>query len=144
MKLAGLSDSAVRRLKAQFDDEPVEQQGPYSFQNYAEEYGAPDVEDLIMWIDNDSDVYFRNYQPVAKNMLRKLKSGRYDHAMAPKGWMYVVDAGAKSFVEQTLAGEGVLDVPVQWHEVFPKAMRMEAAQELADRFLQQYENGELE
>ena len=56
---------------------------------------------------------------------RKIKKGRYDHALAPKLWMFLMDNGSKNYRREVADGTE-----------FNKNTRMAAAKEMADRELQ--------
>lgn len=81
-----------------------------------------DVRELVLYIENDGDLYRQQKQPIEKNLTRKWQKGQYDHSKAPKAWMYLVDNGAKKYMKE-FGGPG---------DAFDKATRMAAAQELAD------------
>jgi len=83
--------------------------------------------ELELYIDNDYQLY-RQKTEIRKNQLRKVKSGKYNPALAPKLWMYLVDAGAKKY-NKAFGSPGV-----PWHKVFPKETRMHVAQEYAKEF----------
>lgn len=78
--------------------------------------------ELALYMDNESKLYNQK-KSILQNILRKMKSGKYDHKQAPKLWLYWVDEGAKMYVKE-FGG----DVKT----TFPKALRESLAQELAD------------
>ena len=83
------------------------------------------VQELKLYIENDSDLYQRQIIPIVKNIQRKMKSGKYDHTKAPKLWMYLVDNGAKKYVKE-FGG----DV----RKNFPKDVRHSVAVEFANEY----------
>jgi hypothetical protein len=93
--------------------------------------------ELDIYIENTSELYAQKKAIIA-NIQRKLKSGKYDHALAPKLWMYWVDAGAKRYVKEFGAPGDKID------SIFDKATRHAVAKELADRYLQEIKNGEFD
>jgi hypothetical protein len=83
------------------------------------------AQELELFIDNDGDLYRQQIQPIYKNLLRKMVKGKYDHELAKKLWMYLVDNGAKKYVKE-FGG----DV----RTMFPKPLRQAVASVLADDF----------
>ena len=61
------------------------------FYELNEEVDEVMASELRIFIDNDGDLYRQQLTPIIKNLLRKIKSGKYDHKKAPKLWMYLVD-----------------------------------------------------
>ena len=81
--------------------------------------------ELKLYIEQDRDLYRQQIVPIIKNVQRKMKSGKYDHAQAPKLWLYLVDNGAKKYVKE-FGG----DVKRDW----PKDLRMSIANEFANEY----------
>ena len=81
------------------------------------------IDELRLYIDNDEQLYRSQYIPILKNIHRKMKSGKYNHNLAPKLWQYLVDNGARKYCK-TFGGE------VRY--TFPKAEREWLAKEFAD------------
>ena len=81
--------------------------------------------ELKLYIENDRDLYRQQIVPIIKNVQKKMKSGKYDHAQAPKLWLYLVDNGAKKYVKE-FGG----DVKRDW----PKDLRMSIANEFANEY----------
>jgi len=52
--------------------------------------------ELYNFMQNERDLQ-RQKDSIIKNIVRKKKSGKYDHSRAPKLWMYWVDNGAKAY-----------------------------------------------
>jgi len=94
------------------------------------------VAELVQWTENDGQVYEQRATPVMKNMMRKLVKGKYDHQLAVKAWMYVVEDGARSYSKEF--GEGRKG---EWATFFPKNIRLAAAKEMADSFLDEVKAG---
>ena len=99
----------------------------------AQELDETAVTELVLYAQNDGDLYQRYYQPISNNMAKKYEKGIYDPDAAIKGWMYFIDAAAKQYHQEF----GSPNLP--WHSVFPKAVRLAAAQEIADEWLTEYE-----
>jgi hypothetical protein len=102
-----------------------------------EEFGGSEraADELVLWLDNDGDIYRQRYIPIVKNMVRKKAQGKYDRNAAVKGWMYAVDDAAKSYVREVRS-------EYKWHDLFPKSVRERAARELRDRFERDYADGQ--
>ncbi len=90
--------------------------------------------ELKLYIDNDADLYRQRYTPIVKNMTRKKASGKYDRDAAVKGWMYLVDDGAKKYHREFGSGG-------KWHDMFDKPTREAVAREFRDEFEVEYNLG---
>ena len=84
------------------------------------------MNELKLFINNDEDLYRKQFMPIIANIKRKIKRGVYNHEMSPKLWMYLVDNAAKKYVKEF----GSPDQDVK--DMFPKELRMEIAKDLAD------------
>jgi len=80
--------------------------------------------ELFDWIQNDYDTY-RHLQHMQENMANKMAQGVYDSELATKQFLWAANAGAKSYAKEF---GGV------FHKMFPKAIRMMAAEMLRDDF----------
>ena len=85
-----------------------------------DEHAATELE---LYAENTSELYNQK-KSILANIQRRLKKGTYDHSLAPKLWMYWVDAAAKRYVKELGS-----DSPI-----FNKATREHVARELADRY----------
>jgi len=72
---------------------------------------------------------------VRENMLRLQKRGKYNHALAPKGWLHVVDAAAQSYARE-------FDDAKRWHVIFNAPTRRAVAKSMADEFRDRVQEGE--
>jgi len=107
------------------------------FESVNEQYDDPvAATELRLYIENDGDLYRRQLMPIINNIKRKMKSGRYDHSLAPKLWLYLVDEGAKKYTKEFDAASA------KWNLTFPKPLRMAVAQEMADDYRDMIEAGE--
>lgn len=111
--------------------------GDYHFMS--EEDGSYDTEhaanELVLWIENDSDLQ-NHYQAIVRNLTLKMAKGVYDHALATKLLMYIVETGAKKYVQE------VGNKSDQWHKVFTMDARRQAAEELTTTLENAIKNGE--
>ena len=94
------------------------------------------MNELKLYIANDEDLYRRKFMPIIANLQKKVKRRVYDHEMAPKLWMYLVDEAAKKYVNEF----GSPDQDVK--DMFPKELRMEIAKNLADEEYTKIQDGE--
>ncbi|NWJ44128.1 hypothetical protein HX837_08030, partial [Marine Group I thaumarchaeote] len=81
--------------------------------------------ELKLYIEDDKDLYRQQIVPIIKNVQRKMKSGKYDHAQAPKLWLYLVDNGAKKYIK---------DYGGDMKTLFPKDLRLSIANEFANEY----------
>lgn len=90
---------------------------------------APDADDLVLYIDNTESLYKRK-QEIVKATMRHLRSGKYDAAKSAKLWLYLVDAGAQAWAKELGDEEG--NRSVKWNDLFPKAVREQAARDMSE------------
>jgi hypothetical protein len=100
----------------------------------AQEVDEIAVRELILFIENDGQLYQQQTVPIEKNLYRKKKKGTYDHRKAPKLWGYLVESGAKKYVKDLYLGDA-------WYTIFPPDVRRAAAKEMADDWLSNYKSG---
>ena len=86
---------------------------------------ATAARELKLYIENDRDLYRQQIVPIIKSVQRKMKSGKYDHAQAPKLWLYLVDNGAKKYIK---------DYGGDMKTLFPKDLRLSIANEFANEY----------
>jgi len=94
-----------------------------------------DGDDLLLYLENDDNLYNRWFTPIVKNLVRKQAVGRYDHFLAIKGFLYLVDAAAKKYTQEFEEGQ-------IWNKVFPKNVRIEVAKKLVSEFEYDFEDGQ--
>jgi hypothetical protein len=88
--------------------------------------------ELELYIYNTSELH-NQFTSIVKNLQKKIKALKYDHAKAPKLWEYWVEAGAKMYCKEfgcTLAG------------TFPASLRRDLAKDIADREFVAISHGE--
>ena len=104
-------------------------------QNNIEKINEGDIEsrELKLYIDNDSQLYNSRFMPIMKNLSKKMKKGNFDKKLAIKGFMILVDDGAKKYVK---------DFGGNAKEMFSKKDRIAVASDLADEFEDAYKNKE--
>ena len=94
-------------------------------QNLKEGNMSTEARELYLYTDNDGDLYRQKREPIQKNLMKKIEKGKYNSKLAVKLWMYLADDGAKKYVKDF--GGTVKDM-------FPKKVRMEAAEAFAADF----------
>lgn len=80
------------------------------------------AEELDLYADNTSELYQQKLS-IIENVKRKIRSGKYDPALAPKLWLYWYDAAARMYTKEHGTGNT--------QQLFPKALRMKLAEERA-------------
>ena len=94
------------------------------------------ITELDLYNNNNEDLYRRRFMPIAFNLQRKFNKKIYDHEKSKVLWASLVDDAAKEYVKEFgTPGEDVKDM-------FPKLTREKVVQVLADRELQNLEQGE--
>lgn len=102
----------------------------------ASEGGDDDaVRELVLFIDNDGDLYRQRTTPIMKNLAKKMLKGTYDSEKAVKLWKYLADDGAKKYQKEF----GTEDSPI-----FTPAVRKAVARELSMAFEDSAKNGEFD
>lgn len=131
MKLQGISKEGLKRIARKvaqdLPDDSWDMGGDPG--DDRDDEWMPDAEELVLYIDNTYELYGQK-QSIQKNLIRKLNKGSYDASLAPKLWGYLVQEGAKRYVQEM--GESFQGMP--WHKVFPTSIRQEAAQQMAADF----------
>jgi hypothetical protein len=96
--------------------------------------GSDEVRELQLYIENDGDLYRRQYTPILKNLATKKGQQRYDSTLTVKLFMYLVDEGAKKYAKE-------FDDARNWNTMFDKATRTEVAKALVQAFEDEWEAG---
>ena len=91
-----------------------------------------DVDELVLYITNDGDLYRSRALPTIANLARKLKRGSYDKDLAIKAWQYLADDGVRKYDKEFVSGQGKL--------FLDKATRTAIAKELRDYYEEQVED----
>lgn len=86
------------------------------------------ITELDLYITNDGNLYRSMTQSIEKNMRRKHEKGTYSQELAVKGWMHLVDAGARQYIREFCGGVSKIS------DVFPIAERRELAKQFEERF----------
>lgn len=91
--------------------------------------------ELLVYIENDGNLYRQQHEPIIKNLVLKIDRGAYDHEKAVKLYGYLVESGAKKYTKD-FAGTGD-----KWNEIFSKPTREAVAREFVARFEGEYKLG---
>jgi hypothetical protein len=89
------------------------------------------LDDLRLFIDNEATLHHNRVVPMIKNVARKLKNGTYDANLAPKLWIYLVDAGIELYIKDFGGNK----------KMFPKPLRYELAKQYAEYYLEEIKLG---
>jgi len=93
------------------------------------------VNELKTYTENDGDIYRQQTTSILKNLATKKARGVYDSELAVQAFMYLAETGAKKYARE-FGGPGAV-----WHEMFPMAVRREAAMGWRDEFETEYALG---
>lgn len=83
------------------------------------------AKELVMYADNDSQLYKSSHQPIVANLKKKVKKGVYDHEKATKLWGYHADRAAQKYAKEHGDGQ-------PWHKMFTPSDRKQAAKWFAN------------
>jgi len=83
--------------------------------------------ELVLFAENDGDLYRQMKRPIELNLIKKLKNGTYKHALAVKAWTNFADTAAKKYAKEFASAR-------EWNLIFTPATRRLAGQEMADTF----------
>ena len=89
--------------------------------------------EIEMYIDNNGNLYRQQFLPIIKNIQRKIKAGRYDHALAPKLWGYLIENGMKMYAKENR--------DPRWMDLLSTKDRKVLAQKYADVYYDEIMNG---
>jgi len=90
------------------------------------EIDTPAVDELVLYCDNTEHVYNR-FLAIARNLLRKMRKGTYDHKRAAKAFRHLTDDAARSYNTELGTGKG-------GYGCFGPRERQAAAEEIRDSF----------
>ena len=94
------------------------------------------VNELDLYINNNEDLYRKNFMPLVHLLNQSVKKDTYNHDNAVKKWHLLVDDAARAYTKEFgKPGEDVKDF-------FPQETRQKVAQVLADRELTNMKAGE--
>lgn len=91
--------------------------------------------ELVLYIENDGDLYRQSFLPIVYNLQKKIKKGTFDLEKSLTLWGFLADAGAKKYTKD-LGSPGD-----KWNDLFNKSTRRLVAKELAESFMAEIEAG---
>jgi hypothetical protein len=95
-----------------------------------------EADELVMYAQNDSNLYRQRIVPILKNMVTKKGQGKLDRKLLPKMMMYLVNDAADKYARE-------FGSPGQKGKaMFTKKVRDMAAERLADEYYQEVMGGE--
>ena len=98
------------------------------------EHLSSEATELLLFIENDGEIYRQRIEPITKNLAKKKKKGVYQETGAVKLWLYAVIDGAKKYAKEFATAK-------EWSKIFPPSVRLEVAKQLAKRFEEEYRLG---
>lgn len=90
--------------------------------------GPAEARELVLFCENDGDIYRQQGTPILKNLITKMARGVYSHNGAVKLYGYMAENCAKKYARE----HGSPDT--SWHKMFSTADRREAAEHFAKSF----------
>jgi hypothetical protein len=126
-KLANAHAGAPGEDDGSWDDEKsyIRSKGIARAVDRLEEGGPVDADaarELVLTAYNDNDLYRQSYDPIIKNLQKKVAKGVYDTEMAKKLWGYHADRAAQKYAKEQ--GDGT-----PWNKMFSPATRRAAAEQ---------------
>ena len=122
---------AVRKAKMDGAEKGDEIDGPGGKKIKLEDHDmSHEAHELVLYAENDSQLYTQSAVPIMKNLTRKFKKGVYDPALAVKLWKYHADRAAKKYGKDHGNDDGF--------KIFSPAHRREAA-----KYFEEYWTDEL-
>jgi hypothetical protein len=91
----------------------------------ANDYGSHEARELRLFIENDEPLYRQMFKPILQNQCKKKKKGVWNAKLAAKGWMHLVEAGAKKYAREHAT-------PSEWNKIFTMATRRHVAKLYAE------------
>ena len=91
--------------------------------------------ELVLFTENDGDIYRSQTLSVLKNLASKKASGKYDRNKAIQAFMYLAETGAKEYIRQHGSPGDI------WHQMFPTNVRRTAAVKWRDEFEEEFKLG---
>lgn len=120
--------------ESEYKEEPNQMNSSKEVVDEAYETDEDAKTELALYMDNEYSIYNQKKSIIA-NLMRKMKSGKYDPTLAPKLWAYWVESGAKAYAKE-------YDSSTNWSKMFPKPLRDALAAELAKDEEEKIKNGE--
>jgi len=127
---------AVRKAKMAGAEKGDEIDGPdgkkIKLENWPESM-SDEARELVLYAENDGQLYSQSAVPIMKNLTRKFKKGVYDSDLAAKLWKYHTDRAAKKYGKELGNDDGF--------KIFSPADRREAARYFEDGWAEELKAG---
>ena len=124
-------DKLVHKTFGHSSDEKKKKVGK---QEEVKEDESDAARELILYGENDGDLYRQRTVPIQKNLSKKFAKGVYDSELAKKLWMYWATDAAKRYARDHSTGD-------DWNRIFSVAVRKEVAEYMEDYWRQELEAG---
>lgn len=124
-------DKLVHKTFGHSSDEKKKKVGEQEEVNEEESHAA---RELILYGENDGNLYRQRTVPIMKNLSKKFAKGVYDSELAKKLWMYWATDAAKRYAQEHSTGD-------DWNRIFSVAVRKEVAEYMEDYWRQELEAG---
>lgn len=95
--------------------------------------------ELLLFTENDGDLYRMQFQPIAKNLTKKFKARKYSSTKAAKLWTYLADNAAKKYTFEM----GDSGNARTWHQVKGYGTFSAATRRLVGRLLEKSWHAEM-
>lgn len=86
---------AVNKLTKESEEMEIDEAG-----RTPKEVDEVAVRELVLYAENDADLYRQSALPIIANLQRKVKKGTYDAELAIKLWRYHADRAAKEYIQE--------------------------------------------
>jgi len=93
-RVVGIS-KAVNKLTKESEEVEIDEAG-----RTPKEVDEVAVRELVLYAENDADLYRQSALPIIANLQRKVKKGTYDAELAIKLWRYHADRAAKKYIQE--------------------------------------------
>lgn len=112
LKTNKVSEDKILNFLSQYDDVMQESQEVNKLTKELEEMEIDEagrtpkevdeiaVRELVLYAENDADLYRQSALPIIANLQRKVKKGTYDAELAIKLWRYHADRAAKKYIQE--------------------------------------------
>jgi hypothetical protein len=94
----------------------------------------PVARELVLFIENDSQLYRSQYQPIVLNLARKKIKGIYKRELAVKLVVYLVESGRKKYLREvgSLGGQINMATKIAAAKELLSGMQEEIAMKVAE------------
>ena len=112
-----------------------EQRNLHIWQDPVRKVDTVAAKELLLYIENDGDLYRQQGLPILKNLVLKIDRGMYDHEKAVKLYGYLIQNGAQKYCKEFCSTGD------RWSDIFNKPTREAVAREFVKSFETEYKLG---